>query len=92
MKMNTVVNGVGQFDGAVATWINGEPAGRNDAMRFTTDNATVALGWKNFLIGSNQNEPANGRIMAVDYDDIVLYTTTPPNVDARTPCNSSLPD
>jgi hypothetical protein len=81
MKMNTVVDDVGQYDGAVATWINGEPAGRNDAMRFTTDNSTAALGWTSMQISSNQATPENGHIATVDYDDIVIYTTTPPNVD-----------
>ncbi|MFC1639641.1 hypothetical protein ACFL3B_02640 [Gemmatimonadota bacterium] len=80
--MNTIVDGVGQYDGAVAVWINGEPAGRNDAMRYTADDATAALGWTWLQIGSNQNSPDNGRIMNVDYDDMVIYTTTPPNVDA----------
>ncbi len=38
-------------------------------------------GWVRILIGSNQKAPDNGKCMAVDYDDFVIYIQEPPNTD-----------
>lgn len=83
IKMDDVVAGVSQNNGVARTWLNGELMGSNTSFNWSGGNATAAAGWVNMLIGSNQDAPANMNILAVDYDDIVIYNTTPPNVDAN---------
>ena len=80
VKMDTVIGGVSQEDGIAATWLNGEPMGRNEAWEWSDGDDS---GWWEMLIGSNQNEPNGGRVFNVDFDDIVIYTTTPPNLDVN---------
>ena len=83
-KMDTDgTNGVGMY------WQNGELLIDSHDINYSTldldnvqDRDIVAReGWTRILVGSNQNEPDNGRCMYVDYDDIVIYNQTPTNTD-----------
>jgi hypothetical protein len=77
MKMDTNQrNGVGRI------WVDGILRAENIAVNFSGGEAASQAGWTGTLIGSNQSTPDNGRDMAVDFDDMVIYSTTPPNVDA----------
>lgn len=83
-KMDTDgTNGVGMY------WQNGELLIESHDINYSTldinnvqdRDLKAREGWTNFLVGSNQNTPDNGRCMYVDYDDIVIYNSTPPNTD-----------
>ena len=73
-------------DGIARLWIDGELIVESFEMNYSggtdsEEDQTARNGWVRILVGSNQNEPDNGRCMYVDYDDIVIYNRTPPNVD-----------
>ena len=73
-------------DGIARLWIDGELIVESFNVNYSggsdsAEDQTAREGWVSMLIGSNQNKPDNGRCMAVDYDDIVIYTETPPNTD-----------
>ncbi|MBI5543295.1 MAG: hypothetical protein HY901_05365 [Deltaproteobacteria bacterium] len=77
LKMDTNgANGVGQV------WIDGVLRASNTAVNWSNGNATAREGWRWFGFEENQNAPANGRAMSIDYDDMVVYNTPPPNRDA----------
>jgi hypothetical protein len=71
-----------QTDGVGRIWIDGTLRAENIAVNFSGGDAASQPGWTRTLIGSNQSTPDNGRVMAVDFDDMVIYSSTPPNVDA----------
>ena len=56
-------------DGIFEFWVDGVKCYSNSGCRF---NPTDTSGWTSIRIGSNQNEPANGADMPIDFDDIVV--------------------
>lgn len=84
IKMDT--NGT---DGIGRLWIDGVLRASNTAVNWSNGNAIAKQGWKWFDFHNNQNAPANasgliGQATAyVDYDDMMIYNTTPPNKDAQ---------
>ncbi len=70
-------------DGIGRLWIDGVLRASNAGVNWSNGNATARAGWKKFFFHENQNNPGNGRPMYVDYDDMVIYNTTPPNRDAQ---------
>lgn len=63
-------NGVGQL------WIDG-------ILRAEDITAEMGNGWVSFKFEENQNSVASGAPYYIDYDDMVIYNTTPPNTDAN---------
>jgi hypothetical protein len=62
-------------DGIGQMWID-------DVLRLDSDNinyGALSSGWTRIQFGANNRIPANGRDMYQDWDDMVVYTTTPPN-------------
>lgn len=77
IKMDTnQTNGIGRL------WIDGVLHASNESVNWSGGNATAQQGWVNYQFHSNQATPGNGQAMAVDYDDMAVYNSTPPNVDA----------
>lgn len=73
MKMDTNgSNGVGRL------WVDGNLV----AEETTIDYGTVS-GWDYFDFLSNQKDPGLARAYYVDFDDVVIYNTTPPNTDSE---------
>jgi len=83
LKMDTLTGGVSNEDGEVHTWVDGVPIASKTDWIWSDEDATAAEGFRHFLIGSNQKEANNGGCTPMDYDDIVVYTTTPPNTDSN---------
>jgi len=78
IKMDTnQTNGIGQI------WLDGELKASNTAVDWSYGKPDAQLGWEYFTFEDNQAYPGNGGAMSVDYDDIVVYTTTPPGRDAN---------
>jgi hypothetical protein len=78
LKMDTNgTNGIGRY------WIDGKLIISKTNVNYSNGSSLAREGWLSILVGSNQSSPANGRPMYVDYDDIAIYRTTPPNVDAH---------
>lgn len=78
LKMDTDgTNGIGRV------WIDGILRAENTHVNFSNASATARLGWPNILVGSNQATPNNSKCSYVDYDDMIVYNTTPPSVDAE---------
>ena len=71
-----------QLDGVAQFWLDGVLLINESDVDWSDGNLSSMEGWTNFGIGSNQNSPDNGRCMAVDFDDVVVYNQTPPNLDA----------
>lgn len=72
IKRNTSgTNGIGQL------WIDGVLRAED----LSADMGTT--GWIDFTFEENQNSVASGAPYSIDYDDMVIYNTTPPNVDAN---------
>lgn len=78
IKMDT--NGT---DGAGSIWIDGVLVKDAIGVDFSGGNIITRDGWTWFEMASNQNAPNNGRVEYVDYDDIIIYNQTPPNLDAN---------
>ena len=57
-------------NGVAEIWIDGVKRFSRSDINFGTK-----AGWISFLIAVNQDVPANGRCMAVDYDDLAVSTT-----------------
>jgi len=71
-------------DGIGRIWVDGELLVSNTSVDWSGGTIAARDGWQNFKIGENQGIPKNnGAVMAVDYDDIVVYNTTPPGRDAN---------
>lgn len=77
------MNNPNQNDGVARVWLNGEMTGENNSYNWSGVDLTATEGWISILIGSNQNEPRQGDCIGVDFDDIVIYNYTPPNLDAN---------
>lgn len=76
IKMDTnSADGVGQL------WIDGVLRASSTTVNWSGGNASARLGWTNMQIGSNFSTVASGHNVYSDYDDIVVYNTTPPNKD-----------
>ena len=77
LKMDTNgSNGVGQL------WVDGVLRASNNAVNWSNNSATAQQGWEYFIFEENQKYISGGPYY-VDYDDMVVYNTTPPNVDAQ---------
>ena len=82
MKMDT--DGT---DGIARYWINGVLWINNTAVDWAGGSSARRAGWGGFHFTSNQahtdnlNGPIGNSIAYVDYDDMVIYNQTPPNVD-----------
>lgn len=76
LKMDTNgSNGVGRF------WVDGILRASNTAVNWSNNNTTAQQGWDHFYFEENQKYISNGP-WYVDYDDVVVYNTTPPNTDS----------
>jgi hypothetical protein len=75
MKMNT-----GGENGAARIWMNGDLALEDLSVNFGGSN-----GWRTITFENNQGYPigAPPEGYTVDYDDMVIYNTPPPNRDAN---------
>jgi hypothetical protein len=69
MKMDT--NGK---DGIGRLWIDGKLVIENTSVDWSNGDAGTRKGWTWFDFHSNNREPANGRPMYFDYDDIAIST------------------
>jgi len=78
MKMDT--NG---SDGVGELWIDGVLRASNTKVNWSNNNSSAQKGWKSFDVKTNANNPSNGQVMYVDFDDFVVYYTTPPSRDAQ---------
>ena len=77
LKMDTNgSNGVGQF------WVDGNLKVSKVNVNWSNNNSSAQKGWNYFDLHTNQNAPSNGKTMYIDYDDMTIYNTTPPNRDA----------
>jgi hypothetical protein len=81
IKMDTISGGASQNNGIARTWVNGVLSSSQTNVNFSGGNASAANGWTSILIGSNQYQPKGGRCFGMDYDNLVIYNTTPPNTD-----------
>lgn len=70
-------------DGIGQLWIDGVLRANNLAVNFSNGNVIAKTGWSYFTFDSNQSSPANSKESYVDYDDMVVYSTTPPNLDTN---------
>lgn len=80
IKMNTTN---GSQDGEGRIWVNGELVAEQLNVNWNGSNTDALQGFSQALFRSNQYWPDNGKEMYIDYDDIVIYNTTPPNIDAH---------
>jgi len=78
IKMDT--NGT---DGVGQLWIDGDLRASNTTVNFSNGNATARLGWTWIRVGSNQATVRPGADSYRDYDDMVIYNTTPPKTDVQ---------
>lgn len=84
MKMDT--NG---SDGRVKIWIGDNLVLFRDNVNWSYGDAIARAGWHWFDFHSNQNSVGNASgpiglpYAYVDYDDMAIYNTTPPNLDAK---------
>lgn len=69
-------NGIGRF------WVDGVLQINNIAVDWSDGDQTARNGWDYFEFDSNQNAPIGGPYY-VDYDDMVIYNSPPPNLDAN---------
>jgi len=80
IKVNTAAN---VADGIVQYWIDGVKYIDDSAVDFTTgsnNKAEALAGIGRMDFHSNQDNVANGGPAYVDYDDIEIWNTTPPNI------------
>ncbi|NTW27246.1 MAG: hypothetical protein HGA36_02910 [Candidatus Moranbacteria bacterium] len=78
IKMDTnQTDGVGEF------WIDGALVASNYAVDWSDGDAFAKQGWEYIKIGNNQAWSHNNRAVYEDFDDIVIYNTTPPNLDTN---------
>jgi len=70
-------NGVGHL------WIDGVLKSSNLAVAWSNGGAKEIAGWTEILFDGNQSLSGNNKEAFVDWDDMVIYNTTPPNKDAQ---------
>lgn len=76
LKMDTNgSNGIGRL------WIDGTLRASNTAVNYSNNNATAQQGWSEFVFEENGKYISDGP-WTVDYDDMVIYNSTPPNTDS----------
>lgn len=68
-------------DGVGKMWIDGKRVINNTGVNWSEGHNATRDGWSFIEFESNQHSPDNGRYMYVDYDDIEIWNTTPPNRD-----------
>jgi hypothetical protein len=77
LKMDTNgSNGIGRI------WVDGVLRASNTSVDWSNNDESSKAGWNYFHFHSNQNSPVYGPY-SVDYDDMVIYNTTPPNRDTE---------
>lgn len=79
IKMNS---STGSTDGAGRIWLNGTLVAEETAMNWSGASSDALQGFIHLMFRSNQRWVDFTGEKYVDYDDIALYTTTPPNRDA----------
>lgn len=74
---------IGDANGIGRIWIDGVLQENNTNVNFSWGDSAAKQGWTYFKVGSNGKTSATGRDTAYDYDDMIVYNTTPPSVDAE---------
>lgn len=77
LKMDTIAGN----DGIGTMWIDGVRRIHETNINYSGGTAIGRAGIKWIDISSNQKHPANGSVSHLDYDDIEIWTVTPPNTD-----------
>ena len=77
LKMDT--NG---SDGIGRIWVDGKLVSNVPNVNWSGGNSLTRAGFTWFDFQNNQASPSNGKVIYVDTDDMVVYTSTPPNRDA----------
>ena len=86
MKMGT---SVGSANGIMRWWVNGALKAERTNIVWDNNNSTSHQGWTWFNFNENQSYVSNADgplgldYAYIDYDDMVIYNQTPPNVDAH---------
>ena len=70
-------------DGIGKMWIDGQKVMESNTVDWSGGNATFRTGWKEIEFEANQDSPNNGGERYVDYTDLEIWDSTPPNVDAN---------
>lgn len=78
MKMDT--DGT---DGTGKIWVDGNLVANQSGFSWSGTDSKPHPGWENFEFLSNQKDPGLERAYYVDYDDMAIYNSTPPNLDAN---------
>ena len=68
-------------NGILRQWIDGVLVQNRANVDFSGGSSTDRQGWRWFDFHNNQSSPTGGPYY-VDYDDMVIYNTRPPSVDA----------
>lgn len=85
-EMHIKMNTEGNADGIGRIWIDGDLKLNKTDVDYTfgrnaADAAIIRDGMKYVEFHENQASPGNGGPAYVDYDDLAIYKTTPPNTD-----------
>jgi len=67
-------------NGVIQMWVDGNKIIDVDDMDISGGDPSARLGIKYFDFVSNQSPPQNASVMYVDFDDIEIWKTTPPNI------------
>lgn len=70
-------------DGIGRAWIDGQPVINQTGVNFSGGSSQARNGFKWMEGPSNQATPTNGGPASIDYDNIEIWNTTPPNTDAN---------
>ena len=84
-------------NGIVQFWIDGISKGYSDTMNYSDGDTEILKGWEDFIFTHNKADTQNTMDTYIDFDDMAVYGTTPPNVDSQGrayigPLGSSTPD
>lgn len=78
MKMDTnSSDGIGQI------WVDGKLVSSLTNVNWSNGNSSSRNGWTWLEFKSNQSSLSTGKIAYVDFDDMAIYNSTPPNRDAQ---------
>ncbi|MEF3692434.1 MAG: hypothetical protein V3574_05270 [Candidatus Moraniibacteriota bacterium] len=70
------------FNGIGRLWVNGQMMGEYTNLNLSEMHSDARQGWSWFDFTNNQADgQVNQALAYVDYDDIVIYNSTPPNID-----------
>ncbi|KKP93458.1 MAG: hypothetical protein UR99_C0051G0001 [Candidatus Moranbacteria bacterium GW2011_GWD2_36_12] len=68
-------------DGIGRMWVDGVLVINSFILNYSGGLNVAREGWDYFNFKSNQNWPNNGSEMPIDFDDIIVFNNTPPNLD-----------